>query len=73
MMKELASEIYAAGRTGRLPTVFRAVDVRSHCPGWGDLTYDRFLSKHEVDKPGRDNKLFIRVARGLYRLRPNLL
>jgi hypothetical protein len=71
-MKELGSEIYAAGRAGRLPSVFSAADVRRSCPNWGDLTYDRFLSKHAVDNPGGNTKLFIRVARGRYRLRPDL-
>jgi hypothetical protein len=71
-MKKFASEIYAAGRARRLPKIFNAADVRRCCPGWGELTYDRFLAKHAVGNPGGHTELFVRVARGLYRLHPGL-
>ena len=71
-MKKRGSEIYAARRAERLPEIFTAADVRRHCPGWSDLTYDRFLSKHAVGNPGGNTELFVRVARGRYRIHPDL-
>lgn len=66
-MKEFASQIYDAVRSGRLKEPFNADMVRSACPGWADKTYNVFLSKHAVGN-GTTTELFVRVALGSYRL-----
>jgi hypothetical protein len=67
-MKEFGSEIYAAVRSGTLCEPFNAEMVRRACPGWADKTYNVFLSKHAVGN-GKTTELFVRVERGLYRLK----
>lgn len=66
-MREFASEIYAAVLSGKLRQPFNAATVKKACPGWADRTYHTFLGKHSV---GNGNTgLFVRVARGQYRLK----
>lgn len=66
-MKEFASEIYAAVRSGRLREPFNARMVKDACPGWAENTYRVFLPKHAVGN-GTTTELFVRVAPGSYRL-----
>lgn len=66
-MKEFASQIYAAVRSGRLAEPFNASMLKSSCPGWADSTYHVFLPKHAVGN-GTETELFIRVSPGMYRL-----
>jgi hypothetical protein len=68
-MRELASQIYATVESGKLKEPFRAASVRIACPGWAEHTYSTFLAKHAVGN-GKTTELFVRVTRGLYRLRP---
>jgi hypothetical protein len=67
-MKSFASEIYAAVRSGRLREPFTAATVKQACPGWADRTYHVFLSKH-AEGNGTTTELFVRVARGAYRIK----
>lgn len=71
-MKRFALEIFSAVRTRRLQEPFSPATVKRTCPGWADKTYHAFLPKHAVGNPGRNTELFVRVAPGLYRLRPGL-
>jgi len=66
-MKDLASQIYAAVRAGRLKEPFGPDDIRRACPGWAPMTYTVFLSKHRLGNPGKTTELFERVAAGSYR------
>ena len=61
-------DIRRARREGRLPREFRKADLQKACPGWAAETCGVFPSKHRVGNPGRETELFVRVARGLYRL-----
>ncbi|MGO9264119.1 MAG: hypothetical protein ACLQBA_04405 [Candidatus Binataceae bacterium] len=67
VMKEFASEIYAAVHSGKLAEPFNAAMVKLACPGWADRTYHVFLSKHAVGN-GATTELFKRVAPGFYKL-----
>lgn len=66
-MKEFASEIYAAVRSGKLAQPFNAAMVKRACPRWAEGTYHTFLGKHSVGN-GHTTELFVRVGRGEYRL-----
>jgi hypothetical protein len=66
-MKELATEIYAAVRSGKLEQPFNGAALREACPGWADHTYFTFLGKHALGN-GKTVELFIRVGRGLYKI-----
>ncbi len=72
-MRDVASQIYAAVRAGRLSEPFRSNDVKEACPGWAARTYSNFLSKHAVGNPSKTTELFQKVAAGLYRTIPKLL
>jgi hypothetical protein len=67
-LKEFASEIYSAVRSGKLKQPFNAEMVKAACPGWADRTYHTFLGKHAVGN-GNTTELFVRVAVGSYRLK----
>jgi hypothetical protein len=67
-MKELASQIYGAVRSGRLTEPFTAATVKRACPGWAERTYHVFLPKH-WEGNGRTTELFIHVAPGSYKLK----
>ncbi len=66
MERETIRKIREAVRAGRLPKEFGAAQVNKtlniHWAG-------TFLPKHCVGNPGGETELFIRVARGLYRLK----
>ena len=66
-MKEFASDIYAAVRSGKLAQPFNAAMVKRACPGWAEGTYHTFLGKHSVGN-GHTTELFVRIDRGKYRL-----
>lgn len=71
VMKQFGSEIYAAVKSGKLIQPFDAAMVKKACPGWANRTYHTFLGKHTVGN-GNTTELFVRVGRGLYRLKnPN--
>jgi hypothetical protein len=65
-VKELASQIYAAVRSGRLKEPFGPAGVRRACSGWGRSTYQVFLPKHRVGNPGKTSELFEQTSRGRY-------
>ncbi len=67
-MKEFASEIYAAVRSGKLTQPFNAAMAKKACLGWANRTYHTFFGKHAVGN-GSQTELFVRVGRGLYRLK----
>ena len=67
-MKEFASQIYQAVKSGRLVEPFNAASLKDACPGWADHTYPTFLGKHSVGN-GTTTELFVRVRRGWYRLK----
>jgi hypothetical protein len=64
--RDTIRRIREAVRTGRIPSQFTPSDVnealRIHWAG-------TFLPKHRVGNPGGYTALFIRVDKGLYRLR----
>jgi hypothetical protein len=71
-MKQFASEIYAAVKSGKLKQPFDAAMLKQACPGWAARTYSVFTAKHAVGN-GKTTELFVRVGRGLYRTsEPNL-
>jgi hypothetical protein len=72
-MKTFASQIYAAVQQGRLSEPFNAAMVKRSCPGWAERTYHTFLSKHAVGNPDGNTALFVRVGRGFYRLKKQVL
>ena len=72
-MKKRANEIYEAVRQGRLSEPFGAKAVKLACPGWPEGTYRTFLPKHAEGNPGGFTELFVRVARGLYRCKVQIL
>jgi hypothetical protein len=72
-MRDFATQIYAAVRSGRLKEPFGPDDVRRACPGWAQRTYTNFLSKHAVGNPSQTSELFQRVGPGSYRTIPVLL
>jgi hypothetical protein len=51
---------------GRIPVQFRAADV-NNAPGIRFA--GTFLPKHRNDNPGNNSVLFIKLDRGLYRLK----
>jgi hypothetical protein len=67
-MKQFATEIYSAVRSGRLREPFDADTLKRACPGWAERTYHVFLSKHAVGNPGKTTELFVRVSPGRYRI-----
>lgn len=67
-MKEFASAIYAAVRSGKLAEPFNAAMAKKACPGWAEGTYHTFFGKHSVGN-GSTTELFVRVERGYYRLK----
>jgi hypothetical protein len=71
-MRDFASQIYAAVKSGRLREPFGPDQVARACPGWATKTYTVFLSKHRVGNPGRNTELFERVDAGRYRTLPRL-
>ena len=65
MGRETIRRIRAAVRVGKLHEPFKASEVNKllgiHWAG-------TFLPKHRVENPGGDTELFVRVAKGRYRL-----
>jgi hypothetical protein len=68
-MRDFASEIYEAVRSGRLSKPFTAKTAKLACPGWADRTYANFFTKHRVGNPSGTTELFIRIARGQFRIK----
>jgi hypothetical protein len=64
-------DIHAAAHDGRLPTHFRAADVRAACPGWAEWTYHNFLPKHRLGNPLGYTEYFLRHSDGTYSLLPS--
>ena len=67
-MKEFGSKVYAAVKSGKLNQPFNAAMAKKACPGWVVGTYHTFFAKHAIGNPGSNTELFVRVARGSYRL-----
>ena len=64
--------IVSAVKSGRIIEPFGTAEFRRTCPGFGKGTYQAFLGKHAKCN-GKNRELFVRVARGRYRLiRPYL-
>jgi len=64
--RETMRSIREALRSGTLQEPFRASDVNRAL----HITYAGvFLPKHRVGNPGRNTEHFIRIARGLYRIK----
>jgi hypothetical protein len=67
MERETIRKTREAVRNGRLPPTFRPKDVNAvlgiHWAG-------TFLPKHREGNPGDYTELFVRVDKGLYRLKP---
>ena len=53
---------------GRLKEPFRSGDIIEACPNLDPLTCGNFPSKH-AEGNGQTSELFVRVSRGLYRLK----
>jgi hypothetical protein len=67
-MKQFACEIYAAVKSGNLKQPFDAAMLKKACPGWAPKTYSVFIGKHAAGN-GKTTELFVRVERGLYRIK----
>jgi hypothetical protein len=67
-MRQFASEIHAAVKSGSLKQPFNAAMLKQACPGWSPRTYSVFPAKHAVGN-GTTTELFVRVGRGLYRVK----
>ncbi|KAB2659651.1 hypothetical protein F9K94_02195 [Brucella tritici] len=65
---DIYSAVCKAVRNGELVEPFRALDVRRVAPGWTYPRYFEFLADHCTDKQSPDVALFVRVAKGRYRL-----
>ena len=65
---DIYSAVCMAVRKGELAEPFRALDVRRVAPGWTYPRYFEFLADHCTDKQSPDVALFVRVAKGRYRL-----
>ena len=65
--RDTIRRIRQAVRKGRLPRQFTGVQVNILLRiYWGST----FLAKHRVGNPSGYTELFIRIRRGLYRLKP---
>ncbi|MGB6464212.1 MAG: hypothetical protein WBF38_08330 [Nitrosotalea sp.] len=60
--------IVKAIQDGRLKEPFSLSDFRYACKGFGSGTYKAFLAKHRIDNPGHYAELFVRTARGRFKL-----
>jgi hypothetical protein len=67
-MKHFFSEIYAAVKSGKLKQPFNAAMLKQACPGRAAKSYSVFIGKHAVGN-GKITELFVRVGRGLYRMK----
>ncbi|WP_235918383.1 hypothetical protein [Brucella anthropi] len=65
---DIYSAVCKAVRNGELVEPFRALDLRRVAPGWTYPRYFEFLADHCTDKQSPDVALFVRVAKGRYRL-----
>ena len=68
MERDTIRRIRAAVRTGELRVRFTPAQVNR---GLGIDWAGTFLPKHRVCNPGGYTELFLRLERGLYRLKPN--
>jgi hypothetical protein len=68
-MKKFATEIYTAVKSGRLEQPLNATMLRDACPGWVTRTYSVFPAKQHTVGNGKTTELFVRVGRGLYRIK----
>jgi hypothetical protein len=66
MERETIRRIREAVKSGKLKKAFKPADVNSALAIYWAGT---FLPKHSVGNPGGNTELFVRVARGLYRLK----
>lgn len=60
--------IIGAVRKGRLKEPFKPKDIKIMCPNFNKNTASTFLPKHRKNNPSNNSELFIRVARGEYKL-----
>jgi len=65
--KVYTSIVNAVGN-GNLREPFNSGDFRRACLGFGNGTYNAFLSKHCVGNPGGVSELFERVSPGYFKL-----
>lgn len=66
MERKTIREIRRAVRSGTLPTKFTPVQVNEAIGiDWAGT----FLPKHRVGNPGGYTELFVRIAKGLYKLK----
>jgi len=72
-MKDFATQIYSAVKSGRLKEPFGPADVKRVCPGWARRTYTVFLAKHAVVNPNNLSGLFQYVGPDQYRTLPEVL
>lgn len=66
MERETIRDIRRAVRSGTLPGKFTPVQVNE---ALGINSAGTFLPKHRVGNPGGYTELFVRIAKGLYRLK----
>jgi hypothetical protein len=62
------SYILRTVKSGRLREPFTKDDSGNACPGFGKGTYNAFLYKHRVRKPGGNSELFKKVCTGKFKL-----
>jgi hypothetical protein len=66
MAHKVYGAIVQAVRRGLLKEPFSRDEFRGHCPGFGDGTYNAFLSKHAKNNPGGNSELFKRISPGRF-------
>lgn len=72
-MTSIYKKIVTAVQNGSLVEPFSIRDFTRACKGIANNTYNTFLSKHRKGNPGKYSEMFIRVSRGIYRLKKPLL
>ena len=70
-MGRLAEQIVQGVKHGVLQEPFRSSDLRKLFPGWAKATYGRLLARRAVGASSRRPPIFIRLSRGLYRVKPD--
>ena len=64
--RDTIRRIKQAVATGKIPDTFKPADVNAALKiDWAGV----FLPKHRDGNPGDDTELFVRVGRGVYRLK----
>jgi len=67
-MRKVYKLIVKAVQNGKLKEPFTSHDFRKACSGLGEGTYNAFLWKHRLGKPGSNTELCERISPGKFKL-----